>query len=562
MICSRVTDVPCGHWPKWQRIHPALIPRTPAVKRAFTVECRTVRRIATNYCRVAPTGVYRRTDVPLDHSPRAHGRVAAVALVGRPPTSLHTPTAAVLQLRIIWICLPPVTKINVPSTLTVRQTPIPRPGGAKIFLILRWARHGLLYLHQGGTDANKVLKDARHGVGLAQTAAKPACYFGKGNHMPPTLTRARQRTLCRIVAAILSTTVLMNTCQPLPAAPTRVHRGPRQRFFAVASYTLGMQNASAPDTVGEVAFFDTRVFGYVGVVPVSSYPFVCVSPTGGGFLVATAKSRGDAIVQEYSPTLRAVFRTKLVGAYLGNPNPGIFCPFKIGPDGVLWLINRQGLRGVHWPSLRRICSYPGTLREMLKKIGNPLLIPIKGGVLMVNTLPLVNPMATAQVAPRMYLLSESGHLRGISLPSKLRGIPTVLSVRGRTVAGFTATQVFFRYLVGKRGRLLNIATADLPAHLPHRILAFHQISRTVGAAMASGGGRYPRSSEIYLISIRTGKVLKAVRVPIAAETMVMLGRKFCLVAAGGAVTEVSKDGRILRTSTGPFSTVDVVGGAR
>jgi hypothetical protein len=361
-------------------------------------------------------------------------------------------------------------------------------------------------------------------------------------------------------AGILAAAV--NALQPQRAAAATVGGSPPGYFFAVASYALGIRDEAAPGTVGEVAFFDARAFGYVGALPVRSFPFVVAAPAAGDFLIATAKSRWEAVVREYDPTRRSVVCTKSLGASIGNPNPQMFCPFKVGPDGVLWLIDRTGLHGVRWPSLRRVCTYPGTLAEMLHKIGNPLLIPIRGAVLTVDLSPLVNPQASAQAVPRMFALSERGRVRRISVPKKICGIPTIVSVRGRTVSGFTATQRFVSFRVGRGWGLTKVVTASLPPRLSHHILAFHEISPSLGVALASGGVRLAHKSEVYFLSVSNGRVLRRLRVPLQAETMLTVGRRIYLVGIGGAVTELSPDGRLMRTSTGPFVTVSAIGQGR
>ncbi len=333
-----------------------------------------------------------------------------------------------------------------------------------------------------------------------------------------------------------------------------------ENYFAVGSYAGGILGPSGVGAVGEVAFFDTKNFSYIGALPTRTFPIVVPSPTTGNFLVALPISRGEAKVYEYSPGQRAIIRTKRVGVFLGNPDPEIVCPFKVGPDGVLWIMNRTGLHGVRWPSLSPVCNSQGTLKQLMQKIGNPILIPIKGGLVTIDFLPLTNPRASAHAKPKMFLLSETGHLYRITVPDNLRGVLTLVSVRGRTISGFTATQRFMSFQVDDTGKLLHASMARLPATVSHHILAFHQLSRTIGIALASGGKGLRHKSAIYYISVPSGKLLRRFQVPTEAHTMVVVGRTIYLVRSNGEVVQVSRKGTILRASYAPFETTHVVGG--
>lgn len=360
----------------------------------------------------------------------------------------------------------------------------------------------------------------------------------------------RKRTALLAILALAGALALPNV--------SRASAPDRRTWIAVGLFNGNLNKGSRKRRLAEscVAFFNIKSDQYRSAIWLhGKFPFFTAAPNCPDFLVAWRIGDGahtQAKVVEFNPQIGRVVASRKLSLALGDPNPSPFWWIKLGPDGVLWVINKYGIQGLKWPSLRIVCTYHGPAQ-----VGVPSIYPIAGGVVLVDTLPLEDTKLSATQHPRVYFLSERGKLNRVVLPPGIVGVPLLMSAQGRTLFGMTAFGGrYLRLTFDRHGKIsASLEKAIFRKDSGLRVMGFHRLGHGIGVVLASDGGT---TCEICKIALSSGKIINRVHYRFGAEDFATADGRVLLVGPGGSIRVVASSGKVIHNCPPPLLTTGVV----
>lgn len=341
------------------------------------------------------------------------------------------------------------------------------------------------------------------------------------------------------------------------AAPARTGSDP-PRFLALVDDTssLGLRHGGGGASPSRVIVINLRAGRPWCGISLNGPSQVTRSPSGKNFLIAVsgqAAGRPAGRILELSPLTRTVIRSVRDPVYVNNfytSAPSWL--FKSGPDGMLWLVDGNTLRGVRWPSMK-----PAVKFQASRRIGRPIFFPVVGGLLIVDASAAAKLPAVAALArPNMFYLSEkSGQLHQCKVPHRLRGIPYWMAVRGRSLLGMEAFgNRFMRFTLDGADNLEKLRETKIPIGKNQFTSGFQLFGHHEGIVLGTG---YGDKSWLYFINTRTGNLIRKEKIPVGANQMYVSGRRIYLITSLCGGGEVDAAGKVIRLFRPPIC---IVGG--